>query len=105
MNKRNQKISAQSTPAKVGDPQPLPPGPQSIRRIEELARASLADGAQEQHIALLEMLTYIYLDPMWAHYARMAVVRLSDELMSDAANLIVLREQVTREPQKGGRDA
>ena len=34
-----------------------------------------------------------------AHYARMAIVRLSDELMSEAANLIVLREQATREPQ------
>lgn len=79
--------------ANADKPRPLPKGPDSIKRVEELTRRTLGDGTLEQHMALLELLTYIYLDSFWAIYARNAVITNSDELRDHAADLLIVEAQ------------
>ena len=73
----------------------LQPGQAAVKEIRRLAVAAVGHDDRDQSMALLELLTHLvpHDNSGWAMTARMAVMRASDELADEAAELLVAAER------------
>lgn len=78
----------------------LQPGQEAVKEIRRLAVEAVGSNFdnRDQSMAILELLTHLIPHDKsgWALTARMAVMRASDELADEAADLLIAAEQERR---------